>query len=197
MNQSLWQTPPAPTILPRYEADGQFDVVVIGGGITGLSAAFFLHQAGQSVCLLERDRLGDGDTGHTTAHLTAVTDLRLAKLVENVWSRCGQAGLAGWHDGDRRDRVDRHRAGHQLRVFSGYPDFCMPRCSIMMTRPNRSRPKPGWPPSWESRPNSSNEVPFVGKPGIRYPDQAKFDPLAYLAGLADRLTREGCAIHEQ
>ncbi len=42
-----------------------------------------------------------------------------------------------------------------------------------------------------------DKVPFVDRPGIRYPHQAKFDPLAYLTGLADRLRAEGCAIHER
>lgn len=35
-----------------------------------------------SVALVERDRIGRIDTGHTTAHLTAVTDTRLSDLVE-------------------------------------------------------------------------------------------------------------------
>ena len=51
----------------------RYDVVVIGGGVMGLSAAYFLKQAGMKVCLLERDRLGQGDTGHTTAHLTPLS----------------------------------------------------------------------------------------------------------------------------
>ena len=51
--------------------------MVIGGGITGVTAAYLLKKAGKKVCLLERDRLGYVDTGLTTAHLTYVTDLRL------------------------------------------------------------------------------------------------------------------------
>lgn len=51
---------------PEYPAlDGSLscDVLVIGGGFTGLSAAFHLAAKGVSVILLEQARLGDGASG--------------------------------------------------------------------------------------------------------------------------------------
>lgn len=68
---------------PRLTRDGRFDIVVIGAGITGLTAAYLLKKSGMSVCVLERDRIGSGDTGYTTAHLTYTTDLRLSALSKN------------------------------------------------------------------------------------------------------------------
>src|SRR5438105_15307605 len=67
---------------PKLAKDMTFDVIVVGGGITGLTAAYLLKKAGKRVCLLERDRLAHGDTGCTTAHLTSVTDLRLAEMAK-------------------------------------------------------------------------------------------------------------------
>src|SRR5262245_23846289 len=76
----------------------RFDVVVIGGGITGLTAAWFLKRAGKKVAVLERNRLAAADTGHTTAHLTMVTDVRLSDLVRNFGKPAArltwQGGLA-------------------------------------------------------------------------------------------------------
>ncbi len=53
-------TPPA---YPPLHADTRADVVVIGGGFTGLSAALHLAQAGVDVVLLEAGRVGSGASG--------------------------------------------------------------------------------------------------------------------------------------
>lgn len=70
-----WQSPIAPGISwyqttvgepPRYPSmDGsrQVDVAVIGGGFTGLQAAYNLAKAGVSVTLIEAHHLGDGASG--------------------------------------------------------------------------------------------------------------------------------------
>src|SRR5205809_2006559 len=67
----------------KIDTDERCDVLVIGGGITGLTAAYLLSNAGKSVVLLERSRLAEIDTGHTSAHLTMVIDTRLTELVKH------------------------------------------------------------------------------------------------------------------
>src|SRR5438477_3075509 len=76
---------------PKIERDHQADVVVIGGGITGLTAAYLLLKAGRSVALLERARCIEIDTGHTSAHLTMVTDAWLTDLVSHFGRDHAQA----------------------------------------------------------------------------------------------------------
>jgi glycine/D-amino acid oxidase-like deaminating enzyme len=55
----------APQTLPTCEgpADGQADVVVIGGGFTGLSAALALSKRGANVAVLDAGRIGGGASG--------------------------------------------------------------------------------------------------------------------------------------
>jgi glycine/D-amino acid oxidase-like deaminating enzyme len=63
-------TADAPSLGPLDGAT-EADVVVVGGGIVGLTAAFLLARAGRSVVLLEADRLAAGVSGYTTGKLTA------------------------------------------------------------------------------------------------------------------------------
>src|SRR5690606_22098106 len=81
---SYWNTA---TPMPQFEALRQppdVDVVVVGGGVTGITAAHLIKQAGLRVALIEQHRCGTGQTGRSTAHLTAVTDVPLVRLVERV-----------------------------------------------------------------------------------------------------------------
>lgn len=48
---------------PALDGDRQADVVIVGGGFTGLSAAVHLAKAGTNVVLIEAHRFGDGASG--------------------------------------------------------------------------------------------------------------------------------------
>src|SRR5438270_28408 len=102
------------TPLPRYpklERDESVDVLVIGAGITGLTAAYLLTLAGRRVAVIERERCAQIDTGHTSAHLTMVTDVKMTELVKNFGR--GQRP----HDPLKRHRgCDEHTAGGQRRT---------------------------------------------------------------------------------
>ena len=54
---------------PSLEGDTAADVVVIGGGFTGLSAAAHLAKAGVNVVLIEAHRFGDGASGRNGGQL--------------------------------------------------------------------------------------------------------------------------------
>ena len=54
---------------PALDGDVATDVVIIGGGYTGLSAAVHLAKAGTSVVLLEAHRFGDGASGRNGGQL--------------------------------------------------------------------------------------------------------------------------------
>src|SRR5688572_13513691 len=87
------------TALPRFptiDHDLTVDVAVIGGGLTGITAGYLLKKAGATVALVERQQCASADTGHTTAHLTYVTDTRLHSLV-NKFGR--DAARAFWDAG--------------------------------------------------------------------------------------------------
>ncbi|HWB59694.1 MAG TPA: FAD-dependent oxidoreductase, partial [Chthoniobacteraceae bacterium] len=68
---------------PALSRNVSVDVAVIGGGITGITTAYLLKKAGAAVALIEREHMVALDTGHTTAHITYVTDLCISELVKN------------------------------------------------------------------------------------------------------------------
>ena len=78
----LWDEVTLPSF-PAVDRDLSVDVVVIGAGLTGITTAYLLKQAGCRVALLERRKVGGTDTGCTSAHLTVVLDQDLPSLVSS------------------------------------------------------------------------------------------------------------------
>src|SRR5688500_2409378 len=131
---------------PRLDHNVTADVVVVGGGITGLTAAFLLAETGKTVVLLERARCATVDTGHTTAHATMVTDTRLGELASRFGHSHAQAiwdaGLAAIAEIDhlvrkndldaKLERIDGylHLAAGDLNSSMPYPSLVWPASDL-------------------------------------------------------------------
>jgi glycine/D-amino acid oxidase-like deaminating enzyme/nitrite reductase/ring-hydroxylating ferredoxin subunit len=80
-NKSYWVDPRIPfKPYPPLQANLETDVVIVGGGLAGLSVAYCLTQAGKKVALVEDGLMGSGETGRTTAHLVTALDDRFYAL---------------------------------------------------------------------------------------------------------------------
>jgi glycine/D-amino acid oxidase-like deaminating enzyme/nitrite reductase/ring-hydroxylating ferredoxin subunit len=72
---SLWQSlKDRPHLYQPLRHNIDCDVCIVGAGISGLSAAYFLQKAGKSVVVVDAWDLGAGETSRTTAHITAAFD---------------------------------------------------------------------------------------------------------------------------
>lgn len=58
------------------------EVVIVGGGLAGVTCAYCLLKSGKKVVLVEDGFIGSGETGRTTAHMTTAIDNRYFRLEE-------------------------------------------------------------------------------------------------------------------
>jgi gamma-glutamylputrescine oxidase len=73
---------------PALDGDRRADVVIVGGGFTGLSAAAHLAKAGVDVALIDANRFGDGASGRNGGQLGTGHRTSLDELEEVVgWTR--------------------------------------------------------------------------------------------------------------
>lgn len=80
--ESLWQSTCKLPHFSKLEGDKKTDVLIIGGGITGILTAYFLKQAGADYVLVEKGEICGGTTGHTTAKLTLQHGLIYSRLLK-------------------------------------------------------------------------------------------------------------------
>jgi glycine/D-amino acid oxidase-like deaminating enzyme len=112
------------TTWPRLDGDTRCDVVVVGAGFTGVSAAIALADHGFDVCLLEANRVGWGASGRNGGQLIdGFVD------VDRIEKRLGHAaGEIAWQMGvECRDLViDRiNRFGIECDLKFGYIDLAL------------------------------------------------------------------------
>ena len=83
-NISVWQES-VDEYLSTNQIDSTkiYDVVIVGGGITGISTAYHLQKAGMNCLLLEAHELCFGTTGGTTAHINTLLDVPYSTIEKN------------------------------------------------------------------------------------------------------------------
>src|SRR4051812_17922006 len=79
-SESVWQSTFSVPKYPVLDRDIETDVCVVGAGIAGLSTAYMLAKAGKQVVVIDDGPIGGGESGRTTAHLTAAMDDRFYRL---------------------------------------------------------------------------------------------------------------------
>jgi glycine/D-amino acid oxidase-like deaminating enzyme/nitrite reductase/ring-hydroxylating ferredoxin subunit len=60
-----------------------FDVIIAGGGITGVTTALLLQNAGMNCLIVEAKNLCFGTTGGTTAHINTLLDVPYSRIEKN------------------------------------------------------------------------------------------------------------------
>jgi sarcosine oxidase subunit beta len=84
--------------MPRTPLPSGADVVIVGGGVVGTSAAFHLAEAGAEVVLLERDQLAGGSTskaaGGLRAQFSDALNIAIGKRSLEAYKRFGER--PGW-----------------------------------------------------------------------------------------------------
>lgn len=172
-----------------------FDVIVIGGGVIGLAAAWRLAERGASVVVLERSRAGSG-TSHVAAGMLA--PVAEADPFEQPLLRLG---IDAAHDYPRFIAELRERAG----VDPGYL-----RCGTLMVardrdeaesleREHQVRGRLGLEVS-ALRPSQARRIEPALAPTLRgaleLPDDHAIDPRMLTGTLAQAVRRSGGAVRE-
>ena len=82
--KSLWLSDSRKHSFPSVNEDLTADVIIVGGGITGIAAAFEMTERGLDVIIIDADQLLQGTTGHTTAKITSQHDVYYHELIQHI-----------------------------------------------------------------------------------------------------------------
>ena len=193
--RSYWVKSATGDEYPSVSQDLECDVVVIGAGIVGVTAALSLSREGAKVALLEARRIGGGATGYTTAKVSSLHGLTYDQLSRS------------YGDETARDYGEANEAGLEevASLVGGLGIDCdlrrKPNFTYTESERGRTRvleeagtaKRLGLPASFVAE---AEGLPFPVAAAVRFSNQAEFHPLKYLNGLAAAAADDGCAVHE-
>jgi glycine/D-amino acid oxidase-like deaminating enzyme/nitrite reductase/ring-hydroxylating ferredoxin subunit len=194
---SVWM---ATVQLPRFAsltANEQADVCIVGAGIAGLTTAYLLGRAGKSVVVLDDGPIVSGETERTTAHLVTALDDRYFEL-ERLHGEKG-ARLAAESHAAAIDQIERivleEKIDCDFERVDGYLFVPPGESTEVLERELAATHRAGLTDTEMSV--KATLVSFDTGPALRFPRQAQFHPLKYLAALAQAIIRDGGRIYTQ
>jgi glycine/D-amino acid oxidase-like deaminating enzyme/nitrite reductase/ring-hydroxylating ferredoxin subunit len=194
-SEPIWRrnAPDLPSLVPLNEDDdAAIDVLVIGAGIAGLSVALALLESGRDVTVIEKSAIGAGETERSSAHLAAALDDRFHRL-ERMHGEDGAREAARSHR-DAIDRIERWIAQYGIDCsfarIDGYLVGADDRGEAELSRELDAALRAGLDVE------VVDAVPGLARfgPALRFGEQARFDPLAYVAGLARAAAERGARL---
>ncbi len=168
------------------------DVCVIGAGIAGLSVAYTLARAGKRVVVLEAGAaVGAGVTAVTSGHLSSVVDDYFSMLIRIRGVEAARAAAAAHAAAIDaiEETIGREKIACDFRRIDGYLFAASDADHDFLDREAEAARSLGVPVE------PLIAVPKFGSGKcLRFPRQARFEPVAYLAGLARAVVRLGGTI---
>src|SRR5687767_4084402 len=92
---SLWLDRPLEQVGDPFPEDGDFDELVVGAGLTGLTTALLLARAGRRVGVVEARHVGAVTTGRTTAKVSLLQGTKLSQILSRRSEEVARAYVEG------------------------------------------------------------------------------------------------------
>lgn len=179
--KSVWQDTARLPCFPQLKKDIRTDVLIIGGGITGILTAYFLHQAGVKYVLVEKNTICSGTTQNTTAKITYQHGLIYHKILNHYGLETARQYLTA-----------------NRRAFIRYAEMCETidcdyeiKDNYVYSVTDRKKlidemdalRRIGYSAEFCEKPN----IPLKTVGAVKFPNQAQFHPLKFIASIADGL----------
>jgi glycine/D-amino acid oxidase-like deaminating enzyme/nitrite reductase/ring-hydroxylating ferredoxin subunit len=194
---SIWESTAAEPIrsFQALEGDITADVVIIGGGITGLTAAMLLSKTGKKVVLLEAHQIGLGTTGNSTGNLYVTVDEHLSVIKKK------------WGKEIMKEVVESRTAALNLieatiQQYNLHCDFIRIPFTYFAEELNKDIEN-FIKDETDALAEAGIDSTVAANPGLPFPatrsfsvqGQAQFNPLKYVRGIASKIFAE-CEIYE-
>ncbi|HEY5969189.1 MAG TPA: FAD-dependent oxidoreductase [Chitinophagaceae bacterium] len=172
-----------------------YDVVIVGGGITGISTAYHLQKAGMNCLLLEAHELCFGTTGGTTAHINTLLDVPYSTIEKNFSKEKSRLVAESVKEAVNtiRDTVYKNNIDCDFKTTS----------ATLFAQTDKQKDELGKISTATGDAGIKNDfinkisIPIKFLKAMQVDEQAKFNPVRYVYSLAKEFEKAGGVIFQQ
>jgi glycine/D-amino acid oxidase-like deaminating enzyme len=193
-NLSYWRSAYLSSIYPKLQTEITADVIIIGAGITGLTSAYLLKQAGYRVVVLEKRTVGAGTTARTTGKVTSQHGLcyadfikRYGKKTAKLYGEANQTAVEAVERIIRNEKIDCGWSRQDNYVYTAKPKQIK-----KFQAEAKAAADLGLPASFVTE----SELPFKIAGAVKFANQGKIHSQKYLLGLAKAVHGDGSFVFE-
>lgn len=178
---SIWSDSAKLPVFESLKTDVKTDVLIIGGGITGLLCAYLLKQSNVDCILVEADRICSGITKNTTAKITSQHGLIYHKLIRQFGIEKARMYLDANEIALRQYQILCASIDCKFEIKDSYVySIDQPR---KLEKELEALSKLGYTAGYEEH----LPLPFPLSGAVKFPNQAQFHPLLFLSKIVKNL----------
>ena len=196
-NKSFWTASTQPIVFEKLQQNIETDILIVGGGIAGLTTAYCLLKAGRKIILVEDGYIGSRETGRTTAHITCALDDRYFEL-EKIFGKEKATLAANSHMAAIQwiaNTVKHENIDCNFKRVPGYLFLSGSDTKETLEKEYAATKNAGLITEMlEQVPSLASEE---GKWCIKFPEQGQFHIMKYLKGLTGAIISMGGKIYTE
>ena len=173
--------------------DTSANVCIIGAGISGITLSYYLTKKGYKTIVIERNEIGHGVTGHTTAKITSQHSLIYHYLSKQYgikfakkYFEANEEAINSIEEIIRENNIDCDFERKDNYIYTineeNVEKIDEEAESLKYININAEKVE-------------KSDLPFKIQKGIVFKNQAQFNPLKYLAGLTKYILNKGGRIY--
>ena len=173
--------------------DTSANVCIIGAGISGITLSYYLTKKGYKTIVIERNEIGHGVTGHTTAKITSQHSLIYHYLSNQYgikfakkYFEANEEAIKNIEEIVRENNIDCdfERKNNYIYTINEENVEKIDEEAESLKYININAEKV-----------EKSDLPFKIQKGVVFKNQAQFNPLKYLAGLTKYILNKGGRIY--
>lgn len=178
----------------KIEENISTDICIIGGGLTGLTCAYYLSKAGKQAIIIEKDYICDHTSGNTTGKITCQHGLIYKYLTDSKgedfakkYLKANEEAILNIESIVKEENIDCDFEKQNAYVFTRQQDEIKKIKDEVKATNNLGQ---------SSKFVENISLPISIKGAIEFENQAQFHPVKYANGLCDVIKKNNNLIFE-